>query len=158
MRLILFLTLSLTLFSESYLIKPKYILDVETGELNRLEIKVEEGIISEIGTNLSSNGVEVLSLPNTILMPGFIDTHVHLIGNNELNGYESVGESSYLATLYGVKNAEATLLAGFTTVRNVGAGNYTDVALKRAINRGVIAGPRMYVSGPPSRNYRWTLR
>ena len=48
MRLILFLTLSLTLFSESYLIKPKYILDVETGELNRLEIKVEEGIISEI--------------------------------------------------------------------------------------------------------------
>ena len=149
MRLILFLTLSFAVFSESYLIKPKYVLDVETGELNRLEIRVEEGIIAEIGTNLSSNGAEVLSLPNTILMPGFIDTHVHLIGNNELNGYESVGESSYLATLYGVKNAEATLLAGFTTVRNVGAGNYTDVALKRAINRGVIVGPRMYVSGPP---------
>ena len=103
MRLILFLTLSLTVFSESYLIKPKYILDVETGELNSLEIKVEEGIISEIGTNLSSNGVEVLSLPNTILMPGFIDTHVHLIGNNELNGYESVGESSYLATCMELK-------------------------------------------------------
>ncbi|MBL6694040.1 MAG: amidohydrolase family protein [SAR86 cluster bacterium] len=149
MRFIFFLTLSLTLPSESYLIKPKYVLDVVTGQLTKLEVKVEDGIISEIGINLTSNGSEVLSLPNTIIMPGFIDTHVHLIGNNELNGYESVGESSYLATLYGVKNAEATLLAGFTTVRNVGASNYTDVALKSAINRGVIAGPRMYVSGPP---------
>ena len=82
-------------------------------------------------------------------MPGLIDTHVHLIGNNQLNGYESLSESSHLATLYGVLNAKKTLLAGFTTVRNVGAANYGDVALKTAINRGIVLGPRMYVSGPP---------
>ena len=148
MRYIFILLLSWNIFPDSYLLKPKFILDVETGALQSSEIKVKDGIIVEIGSNLVSNSYQIVELPDTILLPGFIDTHVHLIGNNELNGYQSVGESSYLATLYGAKNAEATLLAGFTTVRNVGAGSYTDVALKTAINRGVIDGPRMYVSGP----------
>jgi imidazolonepropionase-like amidohydrolase len=53
-----------------------------------------------------------------------------------------------MATLYGVKNARNTLLAGFTTVRNVGAGYFADVALRDAINNGVIDGPTMLVSGP----------
>ena len=148
MRYIFILLLSWNIFPDSYLLKPKFILDVETGALQPSEIKVKDGIIVEIGSNLVSNGYQIVELPDTILLPGLIDTHVHLIGNNELNGYQSVGESSYLATLYGAKNAEATLLAGFTTVRNVGAGSYTDVALKTAINRGVLDGPRMYVSGP----------
>ena len=148
MRYIFILLLSWNIFPDSYLLKPKFILDVETGALQSSEIKVKDGIIVEIGSNLVSNSYQIVELPDTILLPGFIDTHVHLIGNNELNGYQSVGESSYLATLYGAKNAEATLLAGFTTVRNVGAGSYTDVALKTAINRGVLDGPRMYVSGP----------
>ena len=148
MRYIFILLLSWNIFPDSYLLKPKFILDVETGALQSSEIKVKDGIIVEIGSNLVSNSYQIVELPDTILLPGFIDTHVHLIGNNELNGYQSVGESSYLATLYGARNAEATLLAGFTTVRNVGAGSYTDVALKTAINRGVIDGPRMYVSGP----------
>ena len=148
MRYIFILLLSWNIFPDSYLLKPKFILDVETGALQPSEIKVKDGIIVEIGSNLVSNGYQIVELPDTILLPGLIDTHVHLIGNNELNGYQSVGESSYLATLYGARNAEATLLAGFTTVRNVGAGSYTDVALKTAINRGVLDGPRMYVSGP----------
>ena len=52
-----------------------------------------------------------------------------------------------MATIYGVKNAKNTLLAGFTTVRNVGAGQFADVALRDAINKGVIDGPTMLVSG-----------
>jgi imidazolonepropionase-like amidohydrolase len=83
-----------------------------------------------------------------VLLPGLMDAHVHLIGNNELNGYQSIGESSQMATIYGVKNAKNTLMAGFTTVRNVGAGHFADVALRDAINNGVIAGPTMLVSGP----------
>jgi len=51
--------------------------------------------------------------------------------------------------LTGAKNAQKTLLAGFTTVRNVGADGYTDIALRDAINDGEILGPRMFVSGPP---------
>jgi len=77
-----------------------------------------------------------------------MDAHVHLIGNNELHGYQSMSESSQMATIYGVKNAKSTLFAGFTTVRNVGAGHFADVALRDAIKQGVVIGPTMLVSGP----------
>jgi len=77
-----------------------------------------------------------------------MDAHVHLMGNTELKGYSGIGESSQLATIYGVDNAKKTLMAGFTTVRNVGAGHFSDVALKEAINKNVVIGPTMFVSGP----------
>jgi imidazolonepropionase-like amidohydrolase len=64
-------------------------------------------------------------------------------------GYESLGISVPRQALTGAKNARLTLLAGFTTVRNVGAAGYSDVALRDAINDGDIVGPRMQVSGPP---------
>ena len=52
-------------------------------------------------------------------------------------------------TVHGVKNARVTLHAGFTTIRNVGASGYTDVAVRDGVNAGMIEGPRMLVSGPP---------
>jgi len=64
-------------------------------------------------------------------------------------GYEELGLSIPRETLIGAKNARATLEAGFTTVRNVGASGYSDVALRDAINAGDVPGPRMLVSGPP---------
>ena len=149
MRLTLVFILSLNILSQTIILKPKSYLDVETGELITADIEIKNGVITKIGNNLSNNNAEIISLKDKVLLPGLIDTHVHLIGNNQLNGYESLSESSYLATLYGVLNAKKTLLAGFTTVRNVGAANYADVALKTAINRGIVLGPRMYVSGPP---------
>ena len=76
-----------------------------------------------------------------------MDSHVHIVGNDS-KGEESIADSSHMGTVWGVVNAEKTLMAGFTTVRNVGAANYADVSVRDAIERGVINGPTMLVSGP----------
>ena len=144
------LLISSQLFSEKLILNPKLILDVSTGELYQSQILVEDKIIIKIEKDLSQKyrNIKLVDLPELTLIPGLMDSHVHLIGNTKLKGYESIGESSYLSTIYGVDNAKKTLLAGFTTVRNVGAGNYADVALKQAIDRNLVPGPTMIVSGP----------
>ena len=147
--ILFFLCLSLDTYAQEFLLKPKFILDIESGKLLQNDILVKDGIIIKVGKNLTSKTATIISMPKKILLPGLMDTHVHLIGNTDLQGYENISESSYLSTIYGVMNAKKTLYAGFTTVRNVGASNYTDVALRDAINRGIIDGPRMLVSGPP---------
>jgi imidazolonepropionase-like amidohydrolase len=82
------------------------------------------------------------------VLPGLIDMHDHLTGDHRFHGYESLGVSLPRETLYGVLNARNTLMAGFKSVRNVGAGGYSDVALRDAINAGEIDGPRVRASGP----------
>ncbi len=138
------------LIASSIILQPKNILDIDDGTLYESQILIEDGIIVEIGKNISkrNKNIETLELSELTLLPGLMDSHVHLTGNTELKGYESISESSYLSTIYGVINAKKTLLSGFTTVRNVGAGNFADVALKQAINRNAILGPTMLVSGP----------
>jgi len=91
----------------------------------------------------------IIDLGNATILPGFIDVHTHLTMNVGGGGYEGLGVSIPRAALIGAKNASLTLLAGFTTVRNVGAEGYSDVALRDAIDAGDVLGPRMQVSGPP---------
>jgi imidazolonepropionase-like amidohydrolase len=81
-------------------------------------------------------------------LPGLIDVHDHLTSDPTHSGYQSLGISIPRDTVTGVKNARITLLAGFTTIRNVGADGFSDVALRDGINDGDIIGPRAYVSGP----------
>jgi imidazolonepropionase-like amidohydrolase len=78
-----------------------------------------------------------------------MDVHDHLTSDPQHSGYDSLGISVPRSTVTGVKNALITLEAGFTTVRNVGAAGYSDVALRDGINDGDIDGPHLYVSGPP---------
>ena len=146
--LIVFFSNSMLLSNEDYVLIPKNILDVRSGSLIEGNIHIKDGIIIAINQKLSNDKNKNIILDGVTLIPGLMDSHVHLIGNNELNGYESIGESSQMATIYGVKNAKNTLLAGFTTVRNVGAGHFADVALRDAIKNEVVIGPRMIVSGP----------
>ena len=137
-------------YSESILIKPKNVLDVRTGRLLNTDILVESGVIKKVSKNIpASKEYEIFELPETTIMPGLMDAHVHLTGNTDLKGNQGMSESSYLAAIYGVKNAKQTLLAGFTTVRNVGAANYADVALRDAIGQMAVMGPTLLVSGPP---------
>jgi imidazolonepropionase-like amidohydrolase len=91
----------------------------------------------------------IIDLGNATILPGFIDVHTHLTMNVGGGGYEGLGVSIPRAALIGAKNARLTLMAGFTTVRNVGAEGYSDVALRDAIDAGDVVGPRMQVSGPP---------
>ena len=93
-------------------------------------------------------GARFIDLSDKTVLPGLIDMHDHLTGDHRFHGYQSLGISLPRETLYGVLNARITLQAGFTTVRNVGASGYSDVALRDAINAGEIEGPRLRVSGP----------
>ncbi|MGA8204069.1 MAG: amidohydrolase family protein, partial [Woeseiaceae bacterium] len=83
------------------------------------------------------------------VLPGLIDMHDHLTGDSRFHGYRGLAISVPREALYGAYNARKTLLAGFTSVRNVGASHFTDVALRDAINDGELPGPRLRVSGPP---------
>lgn len=89
-----------------------------------------------------------IRLGNRTLLPGLIDAHVHLHSDAGIQGYDNLGQSEKRRTLYGVRAARKTLEAGFTTVRNVGAPGYADVATNEAIRDGDFPGPRMRVAGP----------
>jgi imidazolonepropionase-like amidohydrolase len=119
--------------------------------LDRPVIVIEANKIKAVsnGSQPSISGATLIDLGDATLLPGFIDVHTHLTSDAGSGGYEGLGISSPRAALIGAKNARLTLLAGFTTVRNVGAQGYSDVALRDAINAGDVIGPRMQVSGPP---------
>jgi imidazolonepropionase-like amidohydrolase len=91
---------------------------------------------------------ELLDLSDQFVMPGLMDMHTHLLGHLDRFFFARYFQSPHRAVIGGVVNAETTLLAGFTTVRNVGAADYQDVALRNAIDAGEVPGPRLAVSGP----------
>ena len=105
-----------------------------------------ESVSSGVAPSISA--ATLIDLGDATLLPGFIDAHTHLTSDAGGGGYEVLGISAPRAALIGAKNSRLTLLAGFTTVRNVGAEGYADVALRDAINAGDVIGPRMQVSGP----------
>ena len=113
-------------------------------------ILIQDGRITAVGRDVQvPRGTRVIDLSEMTVLPGFVDAHVHLTGPvlGE-RGWENstVRETAADAALRGAGHARATLLAGFTTVRNVGAGGFADVALRNAINAGRVPGPRMQVA------------
>lgn len=125
-----------------------HLLDVKSGRIiDNPTVVIDGDKITSLGQAAAAGGT-VINLPDVTLVPGLIDAHTHLTGEPNF-GYQELGISTPMEALIGAKNARVTLEAGFTTVRNVGAGGFTDVALRDAIDQGLVPGPRMLVSGPP---------
>src|ERR1700723_59858 len=135
--------------SKTVVIRAGHLLDVKTGKtLVNQTIVIQGDKIASVGPDVEiPAGAQVIDLSNATVLPGLIDAHTHLTMTTNF-GYSTLGISIPREALYGARNARVTLEAGFTTVRNVGARGYTDVALRDAINAGDVPGPRMLVSGP----------
>ena len=134
------------------LIRAGHILDVKTGNLSDAQTIIVVGdSIQSIAPSSSTSpqsGDEVIDLANMTVLPGLMDVHTHLTMNPDFDPFREVTSTSAKEAINGVVNARKTLMAGFTTVRNVGAGGFVDVDLRDAINSGEVAGPHMLVSGP----------
>lgn len=126
------------------------LLDVEGGRVLRDQvILIRGGRIAEVGAAVAvPPGAEVIDLSTSTVLPGLIDTHTH-ITSDPSGGYsdQALHQWPGYAALVGAKNAAITLQAGFTTIRNVGADDWADVALKQAVEDGVVPGPRIFTAG-----------
>lgn len=145
------LTTIATAESSLHAVTADHLLDVRSGELlKNAYILIEGDRIKSVVQSSSKlpKGIEILDLGKKTLLPGLMDTHTHLLGPLSSSYFAGLYQSPHRAVIGGVVNAETTVMAGFTVVRDVGASNYQDVALRNSINAGEILGPRMAVSGP----------
>ncbi len=149
----LFFALSVSGAENSRLIKAKAYLDVRSGELiSPAKLLIEDNVIKAINPKSIPDKTTTINLEDKILLPGLMDMHTHLdldyVGN-----FDAIitQEPATKGALRGAKNAELTLMAGFTTVRNVGALHVTDeligASLAQAVDAGWIKGPCIIPAG-----------
>ena len=144
------LSLAGTLSAQTYALRAARIFDSTSGKISSPGlVVVANGKIQAVGGAVPA-GAEMVDLGDATLMPGFIDAHTHLTMdfNPDYNGamlkglQMTIAERSIRATV----NARKTLMAGFTTVRDVGSSDFVDVGLRNAIGTGMVPGPRMLVA------------
>jgi imidazolonepropionase-like amidohydrolase len=120
---------------------------------NAVVVVTDNNIVAVGGSGSVSipPNAKIIDLGNVTLLPGFIDAHTHLVGRvlgDPEGDMAAVRDFESFAAILSVQNARATLMAGFTSVRNVGASdNFDDMALRKAINEGWTPGPRMETAG-----------
>ena len=114
-------------------------------------VAVEGREIVRVGSGeprLSTTGCEVVDLGNKSLLPGFFDCHVHLRSDGLADPRAQVlSDTDALCALRSARNAKRTIEAGITTVRDCGSTNFVDFSVRRAVEQGLIPGPRMVLSG-----------
>ena len=147
---LLFALLIPNFISADILLHVGNLLDTENGEISKaVTIRVKDNTISEItkGYATPKKDDEVINLKESYVLPGFMDMHVHLAQEYVPKAErESKIEPEYRA-LFAANAASKTLMAGFTSVRNLGDGGMETISLKKAIEKGLIIGPRIFTSG-----------
>ena len=125
-----------------------------TAPINNAVVVITDNRITTVGAAGSvriPENARLIDLGDVTLMPGFIDAHTHLIGRvlgDPAGDNAAVRDFESFAAILSVQHARATLMAGFTSVRNVGAsGRFDDMALRKAIDEGWTPGPRMMTAG-----------
>jgi imidazolonepropionase-like amidohydrolase len=147
-----FVTLSAQQPSAPLTIRAAQLLDGKGGSQSNVVVTVAGSKIDRVGP---ATGAATIDLGSLTLLPGFIDTHVHIGWHfDETGRYHSGPEPPEQAALYGAENAYVTLMAGFTTVQSVGAAS--DKPVRDAMARGILPGPRILTSLGQVGNARWT--
>ena len=138
--------------SSRTLLRAGHVIDVHTGKETADETVIIEGdkivALALTKDTPAKPGDREVDLRGYTVLPGLIDVHTHLTMANNFDPFFEVTMTPGKEAIIGVENAKVTLEAGFTSVRNVGANGFTDVALRDEINEGHIPGPHMQVSGP----------
>ena len=126
----------------------RLIVDAAQPERGASTVIVENGRITRIEDGfVAPTGAIVVDQRNRTVMPGLIDSHVHLTGDPGTPFWREAIDPPELAAVVGVKNALLTARAGFTTVRDLGAAGNSSFALRDAIRDGIVPGPRILASG-----------
>ena len=122
---------------------------VPHGVIERGTVVFNEEGITYVGDSLPAEYQLEVVIDGTgqTLMPGLIDAHVHITMEPDANPWLRMNDSDALIALRAARNAQATLAAGFTTVRDLGAKNYVDFSLRDAIKQGVVKGPHLLAAG-----------
>ncbi len=140
-----------TALADQTLLSGGDVIDVERGiTLKSQDILIEDGLIKAVGPTGSlgqAADTTVIDMRGATLLPGLSDSHVHLTSRSDIHGYRRLTVSTPRAAISGVANARKTLMAGFTTVRNLGAPGFADVDLMNAIEEGEVPGPRIIPAG-----------
>jgi len=125
---------------------------VSKSERSNVSIVIHDDRIVRIEPGfVIPEGAEIIDLSKSTVLPGLIDCHVHITGQFDGGNpvAEAVTETRFDSAVKSTTYARNTLLAGFTSVRDVGADADVVIALKKAIAKGIVEGPRMWVAGPP---------
>ena len=147
--LLLFISIS-SLINADTLLHVGNLIDTNNGDITKdITIKVVGNKISEISKGYSTpkKGDEVINLKKSFVLPGFMDMHVHLAQEYVPKAERESKIEPEFRALFAANAASKTLMAGFTSVRNLGDGGMETISLREAIKQGLVIGPRIFTSG-----------
>jgi imidazolonepropionase-like amidohydrolase len=148
-NLLLVASLSASIFSDT-LLHVGNLIDVDNGQVSKaLTVTISDNKIKSVtkGYAKASKDDVVVNLKNSYVLPGFMDMHVHLSSEYVPKAERPSKSEPEFRALFAANAATKTLMAGFTTVRNLGDGGMETISLRQAISQGLIVGPRIFTSG-----------